>query len=82
MSPSCLLRNIVNGLKFVQLKEELFVCMLVRRHHSSSSSTTQGGMNPSFLFLQVFESQVLQRKLSHEPDNSLLSLPSNEVTSC
>jgi len=36
-------------------------------------------MNPSFLFLQMFESEVLRRKSSHEPDNSLLSLPRNEV---
>jgi len=35
-------------------------------------------MNPSFVFLQVFESQVLQRRSTHEPDNTLLPLPSND----
>jgi len=64
------------------------VCVLVRdrgasrRPSSTTSATTRGGMNPSFLFLQVFESQVLRRKSCHEPDNSLISLPKNEVTSC
>ena len=59
--------------------------MLVRdeanRHHVSASATTQAGMNPSFLFLQVFENLVLQRKTGgHEPDTSLLALPKNEVS--